>query len=103
MKVILKIIWVPKPSNLVIEISPLLYKLMYSSMYEDKEQVVLQELSANALDAHKAAGKEHIPISIILPTQLSPELVVQDFGVGMSYETISSIYPSYGKSTKSHE
>lgn len=85
-----------------IEISPLLYKLMYSSMYEDKEQVVLQELSANALDAHKVAGKEHIPINITLPTQLSPELVVQDFGVGMSYETVSSIYPSYGKSTKSH-
>lgn len=91
-----------KTQQFGIEISPLLYKLMYSSMYEDKEQVVLQELSANALDAHKAAGKEHIPISIILPTQLSPELVVQDFGVGMSYETISSIYPSYGKSTKSH-
>lgn len=92
-----------KTQQFGIEISPLLYKLMYSSMYEDKEQVVLQELSANALDAHKAAGKEHIPISIILPTQLSPELVVQDFGVGMSYETISSIYPSYGKSTKSHD
>lgn len=86
-----------------IEISPLLYKLLYSSIYEDKEQVVLQELSANALDAHKVAGKEHIPISITIPTQLSPELVVQDFGVGMSYETVSSIYPSYGKSTKSHD
>lgn len=92
-----------KTQQFGIEISPLLYKLMYSSMYEDKEQVVLQELSANALDAHKAAGKEHIPISITLPSQLSPELVVQDFGVGMSYETISSIYPSYGKSTKSHD
>lgn len=80
--------------------SPMLYKLMYTSLYEDKEKIVLQELSANALDAHIVAGNEDTPIEIVLPTKLQPELVVRDFGVGMSLETLSSIYTVYGASTK---
>lgn len=80
--------------------SPMLYKLMYTSLYEDKEKIVLQELSANALDAHIAAGNTDTPIEIILPSELSPELVVKDYGIGMSFDTLTNTYPVYGASTK---
>lgn len=84
-----------------IEDSAMIYKLMYSTMFQDKEKVVLQELAANALDAHNAAGKKDIPIRITLPTELSPELVIEDEGIGMSYDTVCNVYPVYGRSLKS--
>ena len=87
-------------SDFSITDSPMLYKLLYTSLYEDKEKIVLQELSANALDAHNAAGVKDTPIEIVLPSKLQPELIVRDFGIGMSLETLSSIYPVYGASTK---
>jgi hypothetical protein len=83
-----------------IEVSPLLYKLMYTHLYVDKEQIVLQELSANALDAHKAAGIPDVPISIILPSKVNPFLIIEDFGTGMTQEFVTSLYTTYGASTK---
>lgn len=80
-----------------------LYKVLYSSLYEDKEQVVLGELAANALDAHMAAGKADTPIKIALPSEMDPYLVVTDEGIGMDLETITNVYSTYGQSTKSHE
>ena len=83
--------------------SAAIYKLLYTSLYEDKEKIVVQELAANALDAHVAAGISDTPIEITLPSELMPELIVRDFGVGMSLETIKDIYPVYGASTKRTE
>lgn len=83
-----------------VNIDPVLYKLLFSSMYEDKEQVVLQELAANALDAHIEAGKEDTPISITLPTEMSPELVIADTGHGMTKEFATTLYTTYGSSSK---
>lgn len=83
-----------------IQQSAYLFKVLYSSMYEDKEQVVLGELAANGLDAHTAAGIPDTPIKIALPTSLSPYLVVTDTGIGMSLETIETVFPVYGSSTK---
>jgi hypothetical protein len=80
--------------------SPALYKLMYTSMYEDKEKIVLQELAANALDAHRSAGITDTAVVITLPTEENPELIVKDFGIGMSLKTLNAIYPVYGASTK---
>lgn len=77
-----------------------LYKVLYSSLYEDKEQVTLGELAANGLDAQRVNGKEDIPISIQLPTELDPHLVVSDCGIGMSLETVQNLYSTYGASTK---
>lgn len=80
--------------------SPMLFKLLYSSMYKDKEKIVLQELAANALDAHIAVGLTDTPIEITLPSTANPELVVKDVGIGMSLETVTEVYPVYGASSK---
>lgn len=77
-----------------------IYKLIYSTMFQNKVHVVLQELSANALDAHKAVGKENIPIQIELPTILNPYLIVTDEGIGMSLAVVENVYNTYGNSNK---
>jgi len=83
-----------------IKTSAAAFKIISNSLYENKERAVLRELSANALDAHIAVGKEEVPIQITLPTQLEPQLVIQDFGIGMSYDTVTKILTSYFNSTK---
>ena len=80
--------------------STMMNKILYTHLYEDKEKVVLQELSSNALDAHVAAGKPEVPIKVTLPTALAPELVVEDFGIGMSRHTVDTVYTTWGDSTK---
>jgi len=82
------------------EMSPMISKILYTYLYEDKERVVLQELSSNALDAHIAVGKEDTPILVHLPTSTDPELRVEDFGVGMSLEVVEKNYTTWGASTK---
>lgn len=82
------------------QMTPLISKVLYTHLYEDKEHVVLQELAANALDAQVENNTQSTPIRIILPTELEPELVVQDCGIGMSLDTVNNIFTSWGGSTK---
>lgn len=79
---------------------PHVFKTLYSSMYENKEQVVLSELAANGLDAQRENGTQDIPVKIELPTKLVPELVVTDCGIGMDLDTLQNLYTVYGASTK---
>ena len=74
------------------QMTPLISKVLYTHLYEDKEHVVLQELAANALDAQVENNTQSTPIRIILPTELEPELVVQDCGIGMSLDTVNNIF-----------
>lgn len=70
-----------------------------SNMYSNAPLAVLREYSCNARDSHIEAGNLG-PIEVTLPTLLSPTLVVQDYGVGLSEEEIVAIYSRYGASTK---
>lgn len=75
---------------------------LLTDLYSDPHQAVLREYSSNALDSHKAAGQDK-PIAISLPSALSPNFVVEDWGLGMSTADIRDIYSSYGKSTKRND
>lgn len=70
-----------------------------SGLYSDQEMAVLRELSTNARDSHIEAGVTR-PIEITLPSQWEPNLVIQDFGLGMSRDEIATTYSKYGASTK---
>lgn len=72
-----------------------------SSLYSDPQLAVLREYTTNALDSHIQAGTSR-PIEVFLPSRLSPEFVVQDYGVGMSEDDIREVYTVYGSSTKNH-
>jgi Histidine kinase-, DNA gyrase B-, and HSP90-like ATPase len=70
-----------------------------TNLYSDAKLAVLREYATNALDAHREAGVSK-PISVVLPSDVKPTLVVEDFGVGMTTDEILNLYSSYGASTK---
>lgn len=70
-----------------------------TNLYADPASACIREYSANAMDSHIAAGQTR-PIEVTLPTYDKPTLVVQDFGIGMSVDDITTIYSKYGASTK---
>lgn len=72
---------------------------LLTDLYSDPLLAVIREYSTNAYDAHIEAGTNK-PIEITLPTGLSPQFVVKDYGIGMSADDIRDIYSKYGKSTK---
>ncbi|TQV62844.1 MAG: hypothetical protein FNT15_05555 [Sulfurovum sp.] len=83
-----------------VEESPLLFWVMSNALYQFKERAVLRELTANGWDAHVSAGCTNTPIRIKLPTNLEPELIIQDSGIGMSRDDLENYYFAYLKSTK---
>jgi hypothetical protein len=75
-----------------------LFAMLGSYLYSKKEECVLHELSANAIDAHKMV--EHEPIHVILPTRLDSQLRIRDFGPGLSEEHVYRFLTTYGESNK---
>jgi hypothetical protein len=70
-----------------------------TDLYSDPAAAVIREYSTNALDSHVAAGQTR-PIELEMPTSLRPTLVIRDFGLGMSMETITDRFSKYGYSSK---
>lgn len=73
-----------------------------TNMYSDAYDAALREYSANGYDSHVEAGQTR-PIEVTLPTLLSPSLLIRDYGVGMSEDTVVNVYAKYTKSTKRDE
>ena len=67
--------------------------------YSNPALAVVREISANALDAN-AEANSNMRIEISLPSSMSPNFSVRDFGGGLSEEDIFGLYSKYGKSTK---
>lgn len=72
---------------------------MLSNVYKDRELAVIREYYTNGLDAH-AAAKVDRPVLVTLPTWDEPVYKVQDFGVGMTEDTLFDVYADYGTSSK---
>lgn len=70
-----------------------------SNLYRDITKAIVRELSTNAWDSHIAAGVSR-PIEVSLPNNLSPYLVIKDYGLGLDLEDIANVYSRYGASTK---
>lgn len=76
------------------------FAILSSGLYSDKIGAIVRELSCNAYDAHVAAGTQSTPIQIQLPTSLSPQFQVKDFGIGLDDAGIMNLYTTYFESTK---
>jgi len=77
------------------------FRMLSDTLYSDKRKAVIRELSCNAYDAQRAAGTlQTHKIKVDLPTTLSPIFKIRDYGIGMSEETVMSLYLTYGESTK---
>lgn len=82
------------------ELNGKVFKMMTGTLYNDKIGSIVRELSCNALDAHREAGKASEPFTIHLPDAFEPYLEFTDFGIGMSDDDIRKIYGMMFKSTK---
>lgn len=76
------------------------FDIIISGIYKDKLLAAVREPLFNALDSHIEAAKESTAIKIHAPTNLEPWFSVQDFGIGMSKETVTRLFMSLGTSTK---
>lgn len=72
---------------------------MFENLYSRPIEAVIREYSTNAWDSHVFAGIDR-PIEVTLPTAERLEFVVQDFGLGMSVDTLRNVYSMYGYSDK---
>ena len=74
--------------------------ILRSDIYPDPVKAIIREYSTNAYDANVEAGRRNTPITVSLPTQGSPHLVIRDYGHGLSDEEVCNTYVKYGASTK---
>ena len=77
-----------------------IFNVLRNQLYSDKDLALIRENSCNAVDAHTEVGNADIPIKVTLPTQMTPEFKVRDFGRGLTENQIAEIYAMYGESTK---
>lgn len=78
------------------------FHILSSSLYSNKIRAIQRELSTNALDSHKMAGREDVPFTVHLPTQLEPWYSIRDYGIGLDHETATGIFTTFFESTKTH-
>src|SRR6478735_5428255 len=75
-----------------------------ADLYSNRELAVIREYSTNAYDSNveKALrdGHDIEPIQVGLPNAMNPYFTVQDYGVGMSEETMREVYLTFGESSK---
>jgi hypothetical protein len=76
------------------------FNILSSSLYSNPKLAIIRELSTNANDAHKQAGKEDYPFNLHLPTVNEPFFNIRDYGDGIPEDLIYNIYTSYFVSTK---
>jgi len=79
------------------------FNILSSSLYSNPKLAIIRELSTNANDAHKQAGKEDYPFNLHLPTPSEPFFNIRDYGDGIPEDLIYNIYTSYFVSTKTDD
>ena len=76
------------------------FETLSAKLYSDRVTAIIRELSVNAHDAHVDAGRKNLPFEIDLPTALTPEFRIRDFGHGMDDVQIRELYCTYFSSSK---
>jgi hypothetical protein len=76
------------------------FNILSSGLYANKIRAIIRELSCNAVDSHKDAGKADTPFDVHLPNQLEPWFSIRDYGTGLDHAHLTNIYTTYFESTK---
>ncbi len=80
-------------------------EMMSTQLYSSPKESLLRELVSNAVDAHTQIGQtkdvevEYVEVNK-LTGQFEAQLVIRDFGPGLSPEDFKNTYTKYFKSTK---
>jgi hypothetical protein len=90
-------------SEFTIKNSAKAFGILSSALYQNKIRAIVRELSCNAIDAQRDAGRpEDFPFNVKLPNRIDPSFLIRDFGTGISPENIEKIYTTYFESTKTN-
>jgi len=89
-----------RSANFGMEFSAKLARTLSSTLYDYKIEACIREYATNVTDSHNDSGKRGLAGYIHLPTKMEPWYEAEDFGLGMTEDTIYSIFTVYGKSTK---
>jgi hypothetical protein len=76
------------------------FRVLSSTLYNDRIQAIIRELSCNAYDSHVMAGKPETQFELHLPTTWEPFFSIRDFGTGLSEDDVTGLYCTYFNSTK---
>jgi len=74
--------------------------ILRDKLYSNKIGSIAREVMSNARDAHREAGKGNVPIEVVVPSSLSPQFIVRDFGPGISPDRMENVFLNYAESTK---
>jgi hypothetical protein len=91
-----------KSSSYTIALTGKTFDVLSSMLYKDPILAIIREISVNSADSHTENGNPDQPFEIHLPNTLEPHFSIRDYGVGMSAETIDSVYTKFFESTKTH-
>ena len=69
-------------------------------LYTNPIRAIVREYYQNALDSHKMAKCENVPVEITAPTKLNPIYSIRDFGVSMDESELDDLFFSIGESNK---
>jgi hypothetical protein len=83
-----------------IETNAITFQLLTANLYKNPIASIIRELTSNAWDAHVEAGNTETPIEIDLPNSFSNELIIKDFGTGLSVNDIFEVYTVLFRSTR---
>jgi hypothetical protein len=86
--------------NFGVELTPEMFKILYSGLYSNKIRAIIRELSCNAWDSHVEANTKDKQFEVKLPSALDNQFWIRDYGTGLSEENMIQIYSSFGTSTK---
>lgn len=84
---------------------PLLFKVLRTNLYSDLHGSIIREVVSNVVDSHTEANKpdaigEVEWVNENRPLGVDCQLIIRDFGVGISPERMQTIYGNYLSSTK---
>lgn len=76
------------------------FHTLSSTLYKDKFGAIVREICSNAYDAHIMAGTPDRPFFLGFPDRFDPELIIRDYGPGISPSDMNDIYCRFFESTK---
>jgi len=76
------------------------FDILSGGIYTYKIAAIIREICSNAYDSHVVANKADVPFEVTLPTEIHPYFEVEDFGIGMDYNTIKEVFVNMFVSTK---
>ncbi|PZQ94677.1 MAG: hypothetical protein DI533_21740 [Cereibacter sphaeroides] len=75
-------------------------EMLSTTLYTDKPRAVSREVLCNAFDAHFAAGREDIPVDVVIDDK---QIEFRDYGLGIARDQIGPVYCTFAASTKAND